>query len=250
MARHFLELEGAETVDTEPFLLAQRAIVDLYEAGAMGAIHGEAGTGKTFAVEDALRQTPQLESCWITFPSRPTMRTVASCLLAALTRTTPSIERNRFETTAVLLDVLSHERWVIVVDEAQRLNRECIEYLRYLHDHPVTRFALVLVGGDGCWEVLAREPMLRSRIYRRVVFRPLSSRQVLEMVGRYHPLYQDAPADLVLFIDEYFGHGNFRNWAAFTRSAQDVAHQTGRERIDEAVARNVFALHGGGAAAH
>jgi DNA transposition AAA+ family ATPase len=250
MARHFLELEGAETVDTEPFLLARRAIVDLYAASAMGAIHGEAGTGKTFAVEDALRQTPELEACWITFPSRPSMRMVATSLLAALTRTTPTIERNRFETTAVLLDVLSHERWVIVIDEAQRLNRECIEYLRYLHDHPITRFALVLVGGDGCWEVLAREPMLRSRIYRRVVFRPLSSRQVLDMVSRYHPLYDDVPADLVLFIDEYFGHGNFRNWAAFTRSAQQLAQQIGRERIDEAVARNVFALHGGGSAAH
>jgi DNA transposition AAA+ family ATPase len=250
MARHFLELEGAKTVDTEPFLLARRAIVDLYEASAMGAIHGEAGTGKTFAVEDALRQTPQLQSCWVTFPARPTMRAVASSLLAALTRTTPSIQRNRFETTAVLLDVLGHERWVIVIDEAQRLNRECIEYLRYLHDHPVTCFALVLVGGDGCWEVLAREPMLRSRIYRRVVFCPLSSRQVLEMVHGYHSLYQDAPEDLVLFIDEYFGHGNFRNWAAFTRSAQELARQSGRERIDEAVARNVFALHGGGSAAH
>ena len=125
----------------------------------------------------------------------------------------------------MLLDVLSHERWIIVIDEAQRLSRECIEFLRYLHDHPVTRFALVLVGGDGCWEVLAREPMLRSRIYRRVVFRPLSSRQVLDMVSRYHPLYQEAPADLVLFIDEYFGHGNFRNWAAFTRSAQELARE-------------------------
>ena len=60
MARHFLELEGAETVDTEPFLLARRAIADLYDASAMGAMHGEAGTGKTFAVEDALRQTPQV----------------------------------------------------------------------------------------------------------------------------------------------------------------------------------------------
>jgi DNA transposition AAA+ family ATPase len=250
MARHFLDLEGAETVDTEPFLLARRAIADLYDAGAMGAMHGEAGTGKTFAVEDALRQTPHAQSCWMTFPARPTMRTVASSLLAALTRTTPSIERNRFETTAVLLDVLSHERWIIVIDEAQRLSRECIEFLRYLHDLPVTRFALVLVGGDGCWEVLARELMLRSRIFRRVVFRPLSSRQVLDMVGGYHPLYYEASTDLVLFIDEYFGHGNFRNWAAFTRSAQELALETHRDRIDEAIARNVFALHGGGVAAH
>jgi Mu transposase, C-terminal len=67
--------------------------------------------------------------------------------------------------------------------------------------------------------------------------------------GRYYPLYEEAPADLVLFIDEYFGHGNFRNWAAFTRSAQELVRETRHERIDEAIARNVFALHGGGVAA-
>jgi len=39
---------------------------------------------------------------------------------------------------------------------------------------------------SGGWEMLAREPMLRSRIYRRVILRPLSSSQVLEMVSRYH----------------------------------------------------------------
>jgi hypothetical protein len=30
-----------------------------------------------------------------------------------------------------------------VVDEAQRLKRECIEYLRHVHDHPDTRYALL-----------------------------------------------------------------------------------------------------------
>ena len=50
-----------------------------------------------------------------------------------------------------------------MIDEAQRLNGDCIELLRHLHDHPHTRFALLYVGGDGCWEVLSREPMLASR---------------------------------------------------------------------------------------
>jgi DNA transposition AAA+ family ATPase len=128
----------------------------------MGAIHGEAGTGKTFAVEDALACSPGVDACWLSFPSRPTMRLVAAGLLAALTRTTPAPERNRFQATHLLLDVLAHERWVIVVDEAQRLNRECIEYLRHLHDHPMTHFALLLVGGDGCWEVLSHRCVLRT----------------------------------------------------------------------------------------
>jgi DNA transposition AAA+ family ATPase len=248
MARHFLELADAAIVPTEAYLLTRRTVTDLYDACAMGAVHGEAGTGKTFAVEEALATSPSMETCWLSFPSQPTMRLVATALLSALTRSA-SADRNRFEATALLVDVLSHGHRVIVVDEAQRLNRECIELLRHLHDHPTTSFALVLVGGDGCWEVLSREPMLRSRIYRRVVFRPLSRRQVLAMVHQYHPLYRDITDELVDFIDDHFAHGNFRNWAAFTRSAQDLCQQTGRLAVDEAIARNVFALHGGIAAA-
>ena len=45
--------------------------------------------------------------------------------------------RNRFELSEELIDAarLTSER-LLVVDEAQWLNRECIEYLRHLHDHP------------------------------------------------------------------------------------------------------------------
>jgi DNA transposition AAA+ family ATPase len=223
MARHFLGLEGAATVPTQAFLLTHRAVSDLHEAGALGVVHGEAGLGKTFAVDDALG------------------------LLQALTRTAAT-DLNRFQATQQLLEELGQRRRVIVVDEAQQLNRECIEYLRHLYDHPATTFALLLVGGDGCWEVLSREPMLRSRVYRRVTFRPLTNREVLGMIGDYHPIYHGVADELVLFVDDHFGHGNFRNWAAFTRSAQALCREAGREGLDEDVARNVFALHGGGVA--
>lgn len=249
MARHFLNLEGAVTVPTEAFLLTRRAVTDLRHTDAMGVVHGEAGLGKTFAVGDALARCEAAQTCAVSFPSRPTMRVVALELLRALTRTACA-DLNRFQATHQVLDELGQRRWVIVVDEAQRLNRECIEYLRHLHDHPTTTFALVLVGGNGCWEVLSREPMLRSRIYRRVTFRPLTSRQILTLIPTYHPIYQGVPDELVLFVDDHFGHGNFRNWAAFTHSAQALCGQADRTRLDEDVARNVFALHGGGVGAH
>ena len=244
MARHFLGLAGAATVPTEAFLLTHRAVADLAAHAAMGVVHGEAGLGKTFAVDAALARHPDLPACTVSFPSRPTMRTVAVGLLQALTRTS-SLDLNRFRATQQLLDELGRQRRVLVVDEAQWLNRECIEYLRHLHDHPATTFGLLLVGGDGCWEVLSREPMLRSRIYRRVTFRPLTSQQVLGLIGDYHPLYQGVPDELVLFIDDHFAHGSWRNWAAFTHSAARLCEQTGRARVDQEIARNVFALHGG-----
>jgi DNA transposition AAA+ family ATPase len=248
MPRHFLALQGAQTVKTNALKLTRRAVADLLavETGAMGVVHGDAGLGKTFAVEEAVADWPDVKSYWVAFPGRPTMRLVAATLLSLLTGE-PS-EGDRFRATAVLMAELARRQDVLViVDEAQRLNQECIEYLRHLHDHPTTRFTLLLVGGNGCWEVLSREPMLRSRIFRRVTFRPLPSREVAAVLPTYHRLYRDATEELLLFIDDNFAHGNFRNWASFTRSAADLLGRRRRHGLDEAVARNVFALYGGGA---
>ena len=38
----------------------------------------------------------------------------------------------------------------------------------------------------------------------------------------FHPLYRDASAELLSFVDHHCGHGLFRNWAAFTRTVLDV----------------------------
>ena len=135
---------------------------------------------------------------------------------------------------------------LVVVDEAQNLNRECIEFLRHLGEDPRRRGAMLLVGGDGCWDVLSREPMLRSRVFRRVAFTPLSTADVLRIIPSYHPLYATASDELIRFIDLHCGHGNFRNWASFTLSARDLCREVGRAEVDEQIARNVFALLGGG----
>lgn len=87
--------------------------------------------------------------------------------------TDPAGSRSRFDLINHLVGLLAATPRLVVVDEAQRLNGECIEMLRHLHDHPAARFALLYVGGDGCWEVLSREPMLRSRIFRRLPFTAL-----------------------------------------------------------------------------
>ena len=43
MTRHFLALQGAETLETEHYLLARRAVLDALERCAMAVIHGNAG---------------------------------------------------------------------------------------------------------------------------------------------------------------------------------------------------------------
>ena len=71
MSRHFLELQDAATLETEHYLLARRAVTDAIDRSAMAVIHGSAGLGKTYTV-DELVDDLQLRVLWTSFPSRPT----------------------------------------------------------------------------------------------------------------------------------------------------------------------------------
>jgi DNA transposition AAA+ family ATPase len=201
-------------------------------------------------VEAALESLPgaarRVTACTLAFPARPTMRLVADELLRALTGTTVPQHRSRFYLTAALTGLLSGPPRLVVIDEAQRLNGDCIELLRHLHDHPDTRFALLYVGGDGCWEVLSREPMLRSRVFRRLPFQLLPRAQIPELIRGYHSIYNGTDDSLLLDIDDTCAHGTLRDWAVFTRTAAALCAESGRDRVDEAVAASAYALLGGG----
>lgn len=248
MPRHFLDLPGAATVATDSLALAERAVRDVARHRALGVVHGPAGVGKTYAVERAVGGLgAEWEPVWLSFPARPTMRLIAAELLAALSGS--HTQHDRFKITRLLKAELALAPRLVIVDEAQNLNRECIEFLRHLNEDPQRRGAILLVGGDGCWEVLSREPMLRSRVYRRVAFTPLAQTEVLRAMRAFHAIYQGATDELIRFVDDYCGHGNFRSWASFTLSALDLCAELGRDRLDEQLARNAFALLGGGVGA-
>jgi hypothetical protein len=61
------------------------------------------------------------------------------------------------------------------------------------------------------------------------------------VIALLHPF-----ADAARSLRQAFAHGNLRHWAAFTLSATALAQETGPSRLDEQIARNVFALHAGG----
>ncbi len=237
MIRHHLGLTGASVLATRHLLLTVEAISDLIASEAMGAVVGPAGLGKTFAIDHAIESRPE-RVISLTFEARPTMRLVADRLLHALTGA-PG-RGTRFAMTDQLMNRLSDRRRLIVIGEAQNLNRDCFEYLRHLHDDPATRFALLFDGGDGCWEVLTREPMLRSRIYRRVAFSPLSDADVLALIPSYHPIYAAADPELLALINDKAANGRLRSWAAFTHTASRICLTLGTERVDATIVRNAI----------
>jgi len=252
MPRQFVDLVDAATLPTGHFQLTARIVRDLVANAATGVIHGPAGTGKTYAVEAALETiaalpaTARVPVSVLTFPTSPTMRFVADQLLRALIGMDAPRSQNRFALTTRLIGLLESPRRLIVVDEAQRLNGDCIELLRHLHDHPNTDFALLYVGGNGCWEVLSREPMLRSRIFRRLPFVPIPADAVPELMRGYHPVYAGVEDALLRGIDAAYGHGHLRDWAVFTHTAASLCADEGRDRVDRAVIANACTLLGGG----
>ncbi|WP_425795109.1 AAA family ATPase [Micromonospora arida] len=233
--------------------MARHVVTDTAEHLAVGVIHGLAGLGKTFATRTCTsalatrtRATDRIEVVTIAFPARPTMRLLADLMLQTLTGTPPARRDNRFYLTAALVRELARVPRLVVVDEAQRLPEECIELLRYLHDHDDTAFGLLYVGGNGCWEVLSRQPMLRSRVWRRQNFTPMSRTEVPQVMRSYHRLYADADDDLLHYIDDRFAHGIWRNWALFSSTAYLLAKRSRRTMLDLEIIDNAFALNAGG----
>jgi DNA transposition AAA+ family ATPase len=243
MSRHFLDLPDANTVPTGPFKLTARVVRDVVNHLAMGAIYGDAGSGKTYATEAGVERHPDVESWWFTFEDQTTPRDVANTLLDAVTGVPH--EGTRYRMTRDLVEVMAEKPRLLIIDEAQNLNKRCIEHLRHLHDQPLTTFGLLFVGGNECWNVLSRYPMLLSRIWRRVEFERLDDQQVVAIMPRFHPVLAEARPELLLFIDDHMGHGIFRNWAAFTLSAAELCAEHRLKTVTEQVARNVFKLHGG-----
>lgn len=240
MARHFLDLAGAAVIKTPHLQRVQRTVTATLTRGAMAAVYGDAGLGKTFAVELAVAQIKGVTVIWLTFPPRPTMRRIARDLLGALLGQPRELPTDRM--TDELVDELSSRgRLLVIIDEAQFLTEEDFEFLRYLHDQPGTNFALLFVGGVGCWQVLSRHPMLESRIRQRVSFDPLPIEAVKAVIPNYHPVWHGATGEIVELVDDRYAGGNLRRWASFTSLAADLCAEHQLDCVDQEVAANVFA---------
>ena len=248
MPYHFLDFPGVRTLKTRQYQLTQRIVADVAKKLAMGCVHGPAGTGKTFAVEAALEDLIKIP---IVYCSLSTMNNVTPFQLAkelfkSVTGAEPPRVPSRFPLVEALEDYLVAPERLIVLDEAQRLSGDCLEMIRQLHDSRKTRFAVLYVGGNGCWERLSREPMLKSRIFRRLPFPPLSPEAVPRLIRYYHPIWAQADNELLTSIDETYAEGVLRNWASFTMTAAELCSESGREHVDDVVVGNVYALMGGG----
>ena len=239
MPNHFLELANARSIRTPYFLATQLAVDEAIALHAMAAIHGEAGLGKTYAVTYAYERAP-LNRCWVEFPANISTKQVVQELIHKITGA--RLTGTRYELQHQLLEILGEKDRLVVIDEAQRLNHECIEFLRFLHDDKDTTFTLLLVGGNGCWDVLSAEPMLASRIVSHVGFEPMTLEQVLVVIPAFHPLYQGVDPLVIEMVDDTCALGIFRNWVRFTVTAERLMARREASALSMDIAHQAMAL--------
>jgi hypothetical protein len=232
---------GASVIQTDYLLLARDNLLDVCEEFAMGAFWGPAGVGKSYALLEAVGQVRDMPVTWIEFGHRPTMRHVTVELLKKLGY--EGRMGSKHDMIDPLASLLQTPR-LLVIDEAQRLNTECIDHLRSIHDRVETRFAIALAGGDGCWETLSKEPMLQSRIWRRTPFTPLEEDEVTALIPTFHPIYENAPRELLLQIDRTFAHGLLRDWAGITKTLIGLTRRLRQSKLSERTIHSALAKHG------
>lgn len=227
-------------VETFGFAKTQHAVASAVRLGTIAAFIGDAGLGKTFAVDHAVRRSP-LPVIWIQVGPKPSPKEVTQMALKELTGTFS--DRPLYELSDDLIAELADDPHVVVVDEAQNLGKAGLDQVRYIHDRSRHRFPLLLVGGASCGEVLRADRQLADRVGAWVYFKPLAGPDLYRTLDTYHPFFAASDRDLLARIDDLYAAGVFRRWARVLQQGLLLAERARTpDRLTEKVAGALLAM--------
>ncbi|MFE1029719.1 AAA family ATPase [Streptomyces sp. NPDC058818] len=220
----------AQVVHTPALRSVLRTVAHAAAVGAVVCLYGDAGQGKTVALQYALSQLPhpaRVRRVHVgVHPTVPELRRVLADALELGRR----LPRGAGEADLMLVNALRQPR-VLVLDEAQRLPGPALEFLRGLWDHPDTDTAILLAGA-GSERALRRVPALASRVLTWELVPRLRPGEVAAAMAAFHPLWEDVSEDDVVWVDEHVGHGNFRTWAKLTSHLTAEIYGKSRAVVD------------------
>lgn len=210
-----LFVPGARVVSTAGVATVVEAVGHTVAARGIGCVFGEPGVGKTVAVQQALHLLPDRVPVWRAVvgvkPGLPQMR---ASLLEALGLAAGSLSHRAQPADRALGEALRRPG-VLFLDDAQRLSPPLLDYLRLLWDEPGTAAALLLCGA-GAERVIARAPVLRSRVLTWHQVPGLDQERLAETLALFHDVWEGVdPAD-VGWADATVARSNFRTWAKIT----------------------------------
>lgn len=230
MIEHYLQLEGAQIVNTPYFALALENMRYVRRHHAISLFFGDPGLGKSVAARAVAESFIGGEGCVVNLTTRPNPRLIANTILERLTGVVHN--ETRWESARSLKRVLQEQPRTVIIDEAQNATLECIEWLRWLHEEVPGRLTLLFVGGPQVRARLLRSPQLARRIFQPTAFRALPDKSVRATIRSFHPIYKQADNELIVDADQRHCHGNFGHWAQLSVTAFEMCRERGLSTIN------------------
>ncbi|WP_435771373.1 AAA family ATPase [Nocardioides sp. SYSU DS0651] len=178
-------------------------------------VHGAIGTGRSTAVS-AYLATQRLASHQIDLPPSQNAIKINTWLYRQLA---PNADLPLRDLQDDLIEALGEQDRIIVIRNVERLTSEAAGQLQWLHAHPHTRFAMILIGDEAVGDALRRDPLLAHAITGTVHVKPLTSGKLLDCLQGLHPLLRNAEPPLLTAIDDQVCHGNLARWTNFLHRA-------------------------------
>lgn len=222
---------------TATFTLAQTAATIAVKRLSTVAFIGDAGTGKTHALEQFRASCP-IPVITVTAQANPTRKELYEEILAATGTSCGQLSAR--ELRRECQELLEQHPRVLAIDECQHLPYLWHQQLRGLHDAPETQFALILSGGRSTARALKRDPQLWTRLQMRVDFRELTGAELVRTLSAFHPMLARTDEQVLLDLDAADCHGNFRNWSEIVDLAQAI--QPGATKLTGKLIRAIRAL--------
>lgn len=239
---HFRGLPGdLPVLRTVGFRRTQAAAKQAIDHGGITAVIGDAGLGKTFAVEYAVR-TSGMPWVKIEVAKAYSVKAVMFLLLDALTGSNSNSVH--YQLMNELKEELTADPHIVVIDEAQNLQKAALDQVRLLHDSTV--FPLLLVGGKECGRVLRGDRQLADRVTGWVDFSPIADEDLFETLDAYHPFFAATDRDLLWNLNRVYAKGILRRWAKVLLTTLPLAEAAGTaDRLTRHVAMAALSTLGG-----
>lgn len=209
-SRHLRGLPGVEAVNTPGMRLTAAAVKSSLRNGEIVVVVGDAGLGKSFAVDQAVR-TAGRPWLWVQVGPKPRPKEVTVRLVKALTGV--KVDGPLYDLTDELVALLAEDQPIVVIDEAQNLDTDGVEQLRFIHDQVACGFPLLLVGNHTCEARLRSHAQLSDRVARWVRFAPLDGRNLHSTLNAYHPYFEATEPAVIDRVNTEYARGVFRRWA-------------------------------------
>jgi len=221
---HHLNLPRARTVATRQLTAAASALQATFDERSMMCLAAPAGAGKTFTLHTALDNNPHWQAIRILPRPQARAEDLRHSLHHALALPGPP-PADPGTGNDLIRHTLHHPARLLAVDEAHHLSASCQEYLRYLHDDPLTQIAVVLATGSHRLRALHATTMLASRITCWHELDAISNQDIPTVLPAFHPHWKTTDPTVLLQLNAAWAHGNFRRWATLTHRAIRIAQR-------------------------